>query len=335
MESQKQTDEGGKVRGITTSRSEFTTMPMQALIEGRDSSGEDGEDNSVLADQQEGMDAERLTTTRGLAVLLGQFVAYFSQRAKLDDLDVLTFCLYYLFCQVDFLFRKALPLLTETTAEAVREQGVIRDIRYRQHIWLQLTTINRTLDRMEPLCHLLSDAGERVLDTFDISNGAGEMQAGTAHLINEQKQKSTPAEGSGQTGQMSPVGRSEERSWRAGVDQERWERSYAAITTGLLSWQEQHHRLAPFTLQFAHLLPLAPSIARLDGAFATLLDSAGAIFGDILPAFRTLSATEESAITALLFDLMQQSDQLLVQFEATLEPLTCLIRQFAAGGLGG
>ena len=188
---------------------------------------------------------------------------------------------------------------------------------------------------MEPLSHLLSDATERILDTFDMGNETGEMQARAANPAGEQKQASPSAEASEQIAQVSQAGQSEERSWQTGVGQERWERAYAAITTGLLSWQEQHHRLAPFTLQFAHLLPIAPSITRLDGTFATLLDSAGAIFGDILPGFRALSSTDEAAIAALLFDLMQQSDQLLVQFEATLEPLTGLIRQFSVGGLGG
>jgi hypothetical protein len=65
-----------------------------------------------------------------------------------------------------------------------------------------------------------------------------------------------------------------------------------------------------------------------------LLDSAGAIFGDILPNFRLVSPNDREEIGALLFDLMQQSDQMLVQFEVTLEPFTRLIRHFAVVGEG-
>ena len=71
------------------------------------------------------------------------------------------------------------------------------------------------------------------------------------------------------------------------------------------------------------------SLSELDAAFAVLLDSAGAIFGDILPNFRLVGPEDREEISALLFDLMQQSDQMLTRFESTLEPLSKLIRHFA------
>jgi hypothetical protein len=57
--------------------------------------------------------------------------------------------------------------------------------------------------------------------------------------------------------------------------------------------------------------------------------------GDILPSFRTISTADDATIAALLFDLMQQSDQLLVQFETTLEPLNILLQHFSirTGGI--
>jgi hypothetical protein len=98
----------------------------------------------------------------------------------------------------------------------------------------------------------------------------------------------------------------------------------------LLIWQEQHHKLASFLQQFAQPTLATGSLNELDTAFAILLDSAGAIFGDILPNFRMVGPDDKEEISALLFDLMQQSDQMLVQFEVTLEPLTSLLRHFAA-----
>src|SRR5947209_2180387 len=49
----------------------------------------------------------------GLAIVLGQLVAYFSGRADVDDLDVLSFSLHHLFCRVHFLYQEALPNLSD------------------------------------------------------------------------------------------------------------------------------------------------------------------------------------------------------------------------------
>jgi hypothetical protein len=55
----------------------------------------------------------------------------------------------------------------------------------------------------------------------------------------------------------------------------------------------------------------------------------GAIFGDILPGFQAISAGEDETVATLLFDLMQQVDQLLLQLAITREPLQVLIEHFA------
>ena len=72
-----------------------------------------------------------------------------------------------------------------------------------------------------------------------------------------------------------------------------------------------------------------PTVSQLDEAFNVLLDSAAAIFGDILPSFQALSTDNDEIIATLLFDLMQQSDQLLIQFDKALEPLYALIDYFS------
>ena len=89
--------------------------------------------------------------------------------------------------------------------------------------------------------------------------------------------------------------------------------------------------LPSFAAQFAHLLPIAPTLPELDAPFATILDSAGAIYGDILPGFRAILSADEAMIAALLYDLMQQSDQLLMKFDTTLEPMNTLIKHYAIG----
>ncbi|HEU0002611.1 MAG TPA: hypothetical protein VFQ36_17015 [Ktedonobacteraceae bacterium] len=247
-----------------------------------------------------------VAATGGLAIILGQLVTYFTNRAHIDDLDVLSFSLHHLFCRVDFLYNDALPALAGWTATQMQP-----DTRQRQQIWTQLQTINRALDRMEPLCHLLSDATECILESFDL----------TSDMI--------PLTGSENAPEQEET--SSAKDWLQVVDPERWEQAFSAVTQHLLSWQEHHTTLPAFSSQFAHLLPTTPTLPELDIAFATILDNAGAVFGDILPGFRAILAADESMVAALLYDLMQQSDQLLVKFETTLEPMNALIKHYAIG----
>ena len=251
-----------------------------------------------------------MVATSGLAIILGQLVTYFSNRAQIDDLDVLSFSLHHLFCRVDFLYNNALPTLAGWTA-ATQGRSVQLDARQRQRIWTQLQTINRTLDRMEPLCHLLSDSTECILESFDLTSEILPLP------LDEQAREEDEA--------------NNDKGWLHVVDPERWEQAFSAVTQHLLSWQQHHTSLPAFASQFVRLLPTIPALPELDAAFATILDNAGAIFGDILPGFRAILSSDESMVAALLYDLMQQSDQLLVKFETTLEPMNALIKHYAIG----
>jgi hypothetical protein len=262
----------------------------------------------ILSEQQEPT-AARMVATSGLAVILGQLVAYFTNRAHIDDLDVLGFSLHHLFCRVDYLYNNALPTLASWTSPT-QGRPMQPDMRQRQHIWTQLQTINRTLDRMEPLCHLLSDSTECILESFDL----------TSEIIPLPEDEQTQGEEA-----------NSEKGWLQIVDPERWEQAFSTVTQHLLSWQQHHTTLPTFASQFARLLPTTPTLPELDIAFATILDNAGAIFGDILPGFRAILSSDESMVAALLYDLMQQSDQLLVKFETTLEPMNALIKYYAIG----
>src|ERR1700694_1941040 len=68
----------------------------------------------ALYEQQE-HDGARSDATGGLAIILGQLVAYFTNRAHIDDLDVLSFSLHHLFCRVDFLYNITLPAFATWT----------------------------------------------------------------------------------------------------------------------------------------------------------------------------------------------------------------------------
>ncbi|GAC1568836.1 MAG: hypothetical protein NVS3B14_19900 [Ktedonobacteraceae bacterium] len=306
MKSQKSEEVAVKGRKLLASLSEPEPVAPNALAQEQQFSRED----QFVLSEQEGPDAARLAATGGLAIILGQLVTYFTNRAHIDDLDVLSFSLHHLFCRVDFLYNKALPALATWTLKA-QTRPMQPDARQRHQIWTQLQTINRTLDRMEPLCHLLSDATECILESYDL----------TSDII-------PLADNGNALGQEELTG---DKGWLQIIDAERWEQAFSAVTQHLLSWQEQHNTLPAIASQFTHLLPTTPTLLELDAAFATILDNAGAIFGDILPGFRAILSADESMIAALLYDLMQQSDQLLVKFDTTLEPMNTLIKYYAMG----
>lgn len=256
-----------------------------------------------------------------LGVMLEHIESYFTRQARSHDLEAISFSLRHLFSRVDFLYRQALPDLDSWTARA--ESG--RETFLHQQIWLHLQAVNRTLDRMAPLCHLLSDVIECLLETLDNEDlwlrtfeEEDTLQLQQVHLPEKRPQRATQAR------------QTEAQSEQDDEESEVWERAVTTLMDRLLLWQEQHHKLVPFQQQFARPALSPQGLSELDAAFAFLLDSAGAIFGDILPNFRMVGPEDREEISALLFDLMQQSDQMLVQFEVTLGPLTGLLRHFAA-----
>lgn len=258
-----------------------------------------------------------------LTTMLKQIEAYFPRPARAHDLEAISFSLRHLFSRVDFLYRQALPDLDHWSTAETSEKG--RETFLNQQIWLHLQTINRTLDRMAPLCHLLSDVIECLLDTLDNEELWLRTFEEEETLLLEQVSESTKKL---EIPQISRLNKAVAEPLPD--DGESWERSVNTLMDRLLIWQEQHHKLASFVQQFSQPTLAVTSLNELDTAFAILLDSAGAIFGDILPNFRLVGPTDKEEISALLFDLMQQSDQMLVQFEVTLEPLTSLMRHFAA-----
>ena len=260
-----------------------------------------------------------------LNLILKEIAAYFSKQARHHDLEAISFSLRHLFSRIDFLYRQALPELGKWTTR--KEKG--KETFLHQQIWLHLQAINRTLDRMAPLCHLLSDVIECLLDTLDNEEVWVRTFEEEETLLLQQVH---PFEKQHYSSQTQHTG---EKEKAGAIEQEGWERAVTMLMDRLLLWQEQHHKLTSFQRQFAQPGLAVNNLEMLDSAFAVLLDSAGAIFGDILPNFRLVGHEEKEEISALLFDLMQQSDQMLVQFEATLEPLTSLLRHFGALSEGG
>lgn len=261
-----------------------------------------------------------------LTIMLKQIETFFEKQARSHDLETISFSLRHLFNRVDFLYRQALPEL-DTWATRARTAHNAETVVHQQ-VWLHLQAINRTLDRMAPLCHLLSDVIECLLDTLD------NEEVWLRTFEEEETLLLKQVHVVGKSLSRPPLIRRTGARLEAG-EAEVWERVVTALMDRLLVWQDRHHKLVSFQQQFTKPALAAGGLAELDAALSILLDSSGAIFGDILPNFRVIGPDDREEISALLFDLMQQSDQMLLQFEVMLAPLGGLIRHFAAASENG
>jgi len=244
----------------------------------------------------------------GLSTMLVQITATLRNRANTADIDVLNFSLHHLFSRIDYLYRTVLPELLSVSPAPITEESRLDDLLRHQHIWTKLRTIKQTLNRLEPLCHLLGNATECTLDVLDRTSGATSPQ---------------------QASQAAVSHRGNEQDWLQTLNHERLEQAMTTVMESLSTWQEQYNDLTLIVDHFVHLVPTIPELIQLDETFTILLDCTGAIFGDILPGFQAISEGDDDAVATLLFDLMHQSDQLLAQCDAALEPLHALIAQFA------
>jgi hypothetical protein len=327
-------EQSRRIAGESTYQPEAQVVTIAALAPEKEMPGAAmqanrcGEDNIAVEQEQVGYSGKkrRLETVEEveiqLAVILKQLETYFDRQVHSNDVEALGFSLHQLFRCIDLLYQKALPTLEASAGEHQASAG--SDLLQRQQIWLQAHAINRTLDRMAPLCHLLNDVIESLLDTLENEDrwlrSCDEEDTLLLEKVDASQAESRydiPETGS------------------AGIESDAWEQAISHLMDRLLIWQEQHHNLKPFQQQFTYSLPTENGLSELDKAFAVLLDSAEAIFGDILLSFRTVVPEDCEEVSALLFDMMQQSDQMLVQFAIILEPLTRLIRHFAVIGENG
>jgi hypothetical protein len=269
-----------------------------------------GDDAGVNTDEHEDTHADLAAGVDGLSATLGHMAAYFSGRANADDMDILSFSLYHLFCCVDSLYRTALPELLNSTTATTSEHSLTDDLLHRQFSWSKLRAIQHTTRRMEALCNLLSDATRCILDALDSTSEDG---TSAEHTVL----------------QPGALAQEDEQDWLQALNAEDWSEAIGILTESLGYWQQSYSQLALFSKYFAAVIPTVSLLVQLDEVFNALLDNSGAIFGDILPGFEAISVGDDDAVATLLFDLMHQVDQLLGQFDAALESLHTLIEHFA------
>ena len=120
-----------------------------------------------------------------------------------------------------------------------------------------------------------------------------------------------------------------DRLWQEAIALEQWEQAFGSLTEHLRSWHANHGDGRLFTSHFPHLADTIPTLAQANAAFALLLANTCSIFEDILPGLRALPAGDDEALATVSLDLMQKADQIYLQGHTLLEPLCCLIKQYA------
>lgn len=245
---------------------------------------------------------------------------YLRARTITNDQEILQFCLRQLFYCADILYQQALPALTNSalaTTDTTDTTDVARDVfQTPYYIWGMLQELRRVLERMESLCHLLNGTMNTMLDDLDdttehMSNSGDEQHEGNKEQEGNEKQR------------------------KQGVQDEQddqddiLEQAAGDLVPFLARWQSCAQVRSPFAEQFASLLDTIPALPQMDTACQLILENAETIFAVILPAFRVIALCDDEVAMILLLDLLQKTDQMLLQITVLLPTLHALIKHYA------
>lgn len=226
-----------------------------------------------------------------LQPLLEHIASYFGERIAQDDVDLLSMSLDHLYRSIDKLYATILPTLA--AAFVMNEESQQRQYT----IWIQLRQSKKALERIEILCHLLSGTLTSVLSALDASNSSTERQESKRFTL------------SATLGARAVA--------------------FAQLQHQLEEWQHGFVEQQPLLLSIMESIPSSARAEIVERGWDVVLLSAVAIFGDILPDIQGISEGDDEAAATLFLDLAQQTDQILLQAEAMLEPFSLLIKQYA------
>jgi hypothetical protein len=233
-----------------------------------------------------------------LGLLLGGLHRYFYSRCAAGDLEVLLFCLQHLFKSTTRLYEGILPELATCRLRQTTPSHEAHDLLAIYCTWTQLHLLSGLLARVESLGHLMVSAVLNILDALDVT--------------------SLP--------RLDPPPDKLPKQSLPSLEQ--WQQATGQIHKRLLAWDQDWFQRLLFTNQFAHIPELNRELTRLDNNTELILTHTRVIFGELLPALRTLKQNNEVG-AALLFDLAQQVDQIQCAASAQQEPLLQLLQKHA------
>lgn len=190
---------------------------------------------------------------------------------------------------------RSIDKLYATTLPALVAALVMHENKQKQYaIWIQLRQSKKALERIEILCHLLSGTLTSVLNVLDITTERQESKRFTL---------------SATLGARAVA--------------------FAQLQHQLEEWRHRFVEQQPLLLLITEHMPSSAKTEVIERGWGIVLLSAVAIFGDILPDIQGISEGDDEAAAMLFLDLAQQTDQILLQSEAMLEPFPLLIKQHA------
>ncbi|GCE13900.1 hypothetical protein [Tengunoibacter tsumagoiensis] len=215
-----------------------------------------------------------------LNCLLDHIHTYLHDKARASDVQLLIISLRQLFEISDDLFRHILPGLHTTTIATMHEQLI------RKRLWLQIHDLLRAIEKLSPLCRLLSEVTLSLIIALD--------ELPTNPYANAPSPQSSP---------------------------EAWQHTQRILAERIHSWRRGKRQ--SFSLLFAQQNALFP-LPMMDKAFSLLLENLEILFQETLPTFSTLQSHDHEPALMLLLDQLQRTDQALIQSELLLEPLELL-----------
>lgn len=227
-----------------------------------------------------------------LTLVLERLNTYFHTTVTPDDLDLLNSSLYHLYQRVDTLYCISLPSIESTIAGSGKQQSV----EHHYHLWLDLQTVQHQLEHIEILCHLLNASVYNILLCLDSCHNTTMQDEVETNTISEN------------------------------IMHTLWTNAFTVLLKQTEQWQCEHRS---FLALFSDLALTLPKLEQFDKRCVTLLESARTIFADILPDTQALSQGDNEAAAVLLLDLLQQSDQIVLQIATLLDVLQPLIKHYA------
>lgn len=278
-------------------------------------------------------DADLFLNSAEIDDVLRRLGTFFSGRVSVADREMLSFCLRHIFYNVNQIYTLLLPELTKCSlGKASTEQKRLRihtlpmrnmpvqSLVIQYSIWSLLQEIEATLERLEPLCQLVTSATTNMLNELDKTCS-----------IKSKMRQAGPTENSNRTAIGPTVEgplQSSGQSQRQQADSDEWQLGLAQMREKTRAWLKSYQAQLPLSVQFAILEPMIPALSQIDAAFTLLLKSACTIFGDILPDFQESETSEDEKATTLLLDIIQRCDQIVLQIGVLAEPLHVLTGQY-------
>jgi hypothetical protein len=260
------------------------------------------------------------TDAAGLDIVLARMQRCFASRAYPQDTEILDVSLRHIFASANTLYSSLLPELTASTILTTTDTQLAQieqSLHTHYCIWYLLQEIEALLERLEPLCQLLIGAATNILEAFDRSCSIYE----TSYIKKRLQQE-------GEDDENTEILAAIEVSHIPENTYYQWMQAVRLLTTRLQNWNTTNKTRTPFVNQFMPMTLAAPSLPHIDTAMDVLFENIHAIFGTMLPEFHTIAKGDDDTTATLLLDIVQKTDQILIQTRTCLEPLHTLIRQY-------